>query len=60
VLEKTGDRQRADGLEIVHWLKGEDNSRVQVLPPGTLLVNVETIILNKISVSTITPGKEKP
>ena len=60
VFEKTGERNKAENIEVMHWLKADSNSRVVVLPPGTLLVDVETIIIKNISVSTITPGRDKP
>jgi hypothetical protein len=61
VWEKTGDRTKADSLEVVSWIRGEAASRnVMLWNTGTLWIDVEMIIMNKISVSTITPGKGTP
>jgi hypothetical protein len=59
VFEKTGDKKKAESIEIVHLLRSEMPRR-NLEPAGTLEVDVEKIIMDKISVSTTTPGKGKP
>jgi hypothetical protein len=59
VFEKTGDKKKAESIEIVHLLRSEMPRRY-LEPAGTLEVDVEKIIMDKISGSTTTPGKGKP
>jgi len=59
VFEKTGDRKKAESIETVHLLRSEIPGQY-LEPSGTLEVDVEKIIMDKISVSTTAPGKGKP
>lgn len=61
VFEKTGDREKANSIEVVSWVRGESDSRSGLASEkGTLWVDVEKITMDKQSVSTIAPGKGRP